>query len=313
MNLFDRRELCHAADASLAQTPSHRRTALLWAGIAAAAGLLSNLVNFLLSTRIAETGGLDGMGMRGALSTLQTALTLFVSVALPFWNMGHSAAALEMSRSHKTHPGTLLEGFRRFGPVLRFLLLQGVLYIGLMLLAVNLNSFLIMLTPLSGPLMEAMLPVMDSASLSPDQAVLDALTSAMVPVMVCCAAVFLVLFIPVSYRLRMVPFLLMEDPQCGALYAMITSAKMMRHNCLALFLLDLRFWWFYLAEVLILVLSYGDMLLPLMGITLPIQPEVAYFLFYVLALVIQVGLYTLAKNRIQVTYAKAYDTLAPRG
>lgn len=315
MDKQERRRVCSEAAEALAQTPGHRKLALLWAGAAAAAGLLSSLFSFLLSTQIADTGGLDGMGLRSILSTAQSALALFTSIALPFWSMGHTAAALEMSRTRQAHPTALLEGFRRFGPVLRFLLLQGILYLLLALLCINLSSILVSLTPLAVPLMELMLPVMESAGTTGnyqlDQATLDAITAAMVPVMIFLTALYLALCIPVFYRLRMAQLRLMDEPGCGALYAMVSSTRMMRHNCLQLFLLDLRFWWFYLAEAAIMALCYGDVLLPLLGITLPMNQDAAYFLFYFAAMIAQVGLYAFAKNRLSVTYARFYESLLP--
>lgn len=315
MNIQDRQGLCREAAETLAQTPGHRKLALLWAAVAAGAGLLGSLLSFLLSTRIAETGGLDGMDMRSILSTLQSALSLFTTLALPFWTMGHTAAALEMSRTRQARPGTLPEGFRRFGPVLRFLLLQMLVYMAVAMLSINLSSILITLTPLAAPLTEQLMPTLESYSATGsyvmDQAALEAVEAAMIPVMLFCMVVFCLICIPVSYRLRLAQFRLMDEPGCGALYAMVTSSRMMRHNCLLLFLLDLRFWWFYLAEAAITVLCYGDLLLPWMGITLPMNQDAAYFLFYFLAMAAQVGLYTVAKNRLAVTYAKFYDALQP--
>ena len=316
MTIYDRRELCENAAATLSQTPSHRRTAFLWAGVSAAAMLLTNLIVLFLNNRINGISGLAGMDTKNALTTLKVALNFFVTLSLPLWNLGHTASALEISRTRQARPGTLLEGFRRFGPFLRFLVLQGVLYIVLLLVSSHISSFLMAMTPLSAKLMDSMLPILENAGTAGDaaldQATLDTLVHAMLPIMACFFLVFLALCIPASYHLRMAPFLLLENPQCGALYAMITSFKMMRHNCLALFLLDLRFWWFYLAEALIIALGFGDVLLPLLGVTLPLDAQVSYYLFYGLALVAQVALYTLCKNRVQVTYARAYDTLSPK-
>ena len=56
-------------------------------------------------------------------------------------------------------------------------------------------------------------------------------------------------------------------------------------------------------------LCYGDYLLPLAGVTLPISREGAMYLFYALALVAELGLYAWKKNQVFVTYALAYDQL----
>lgn len=315
MDHQDRTALCAAAQETLAQAPGHRKLALLWAGAAAAAGLLSSLLSLLLDTQIAGTGGLQGMELRSFLSTMQMALGLFVFIALPFWTIGHTAAALEISRTRQAKPAVLLEGFRRFGPALRFFLLQAVVYIALGVVCLNLGNLLFVLSPMATQVMELMTPIMEgmaaSADYQPDPAAMDALMAAMLPVMIGNAVLFLILCLPISYRLRMAQLRLMDAPRCGARYAMASSVRMMRGQCLSLFLLDLRFWWFYLAEVAVTVLCYGDILLPLLGVSLPFSQDVGYFLFYCAAMAAQVGLYTFAKNRLAVTYAKFYERILP--
>ena len=54
---------------------------------------------------------------------------------------------------------------------------------------------------------------------------------------------------------------------------------------------------------------YGDLILGLMGISLPISADVSHFLFYVLYLAAQLGLYVFARNRVECTYAAGYDAL----
>ena len=78
---------------------------------------------------------------------------------------------------------------------------------------------------------------------------------------------------------------------------------------LDIFKLDLSFWWFYVLDGLTLALCYGDLILGLMGISLPISADVSYFLFYVLYLAAQLGLYVFARNRVECTYAAGYDAL----
>lgn len=315
MDKQERADICAAAQRDLSQTPGHRNVALLWAGVAAAAGLLGSLLSFFLDSRIAQTGSLDGIGLRSILSTVQLAVSSFTMIALPFWNIGHTAAALEISRSQQAKTDLLLEGFRRFGPVLRYQLLQVILIFVLAVASINVGNVLFSLTPMALPLTMQMMEIMENMSASPDYvpdpAVMEALLKGTVPLLIGCAVLFLVLYILVAYRLRLVPWLLMDEPRCGALAAVASSVRRMRGCCLSLFLLDLRFWWFYLAEVLIAALCYGDLLLPLLGVSLPFSQDAAYFLFYVAAMVAQVALYGYAKNRLAVTYAEFYDATLP--
>ena len=105
---------------------------------------------------------------------------------------------------------------------------------------------------------------------------------------------------------------LLDDPAAGGLKAMLTSNRLMKGNCLALLRLDLHFWWYALAQVALSAISYGDVLLPALGIRLPMSATVAYFVFYALALGLQLWLYTRVNNRIFTTYAHAYLELLPR-
>ena len=83
----------------------------------------------------------------------------------------------------------------------------------------------------------------------------------------------------------------------------------MKKNCAKLFLLDLRFWWFYGLEIVVQLLCYADLLLPLVGVQLGMNGVLASFLFYALALVCQVGLYAWKKPEVFTSYSLFYDDL----
>lgn len=311
MDLQDRRGLKAAAAEALHHAPQHRKLVLLWAGASALASLLASLLTLLLDSGIAATGGLSGIGTRNILSTAQSVLSLAVTVLLPFWTLGYTRLTLQLGRREPADAHTLLSGFRRFGPALRLLLVQAVLYIGLAMACFSIGSTVLMMTPLAEPLYETMLPLMESAGteLVLTDAVMASLMEAMLPVILGCTVIYLIVLIPVAYRLRMADLVLMDDPRCGALAALRASTGMLRRNCWKLFRLDLSFWWFYLAEALVAVLCYGDVLLGALGISLPLSAEAAYFVFYALAMAAQVGLYYGSRNQVSVTYALAYDSL----
>lgn len=315
MDHKERSALCAAARETLEQTPQHRKVVLIWAAVASGAGVLSSLLSMLLGSQIAGTGGLSGMELRSVLSTAQMAVSLFTMIALPFWQIGHNALALEIARTRQANLSTLPEGFRRFGPVLRFYLLQTIVYLALAVVSINVGGILFSMTPLANPLMEQMLPIMEefyaSADYQLDPATAESLMKASVPLMIVCAVLFVALCVPVFYRLRLAQLRLMDEPRCGALYAMVSSTRMMRGQCVSLFLLDLRFWWFYLGEVVIAAVCYGDLLLPALGVELPFSEDVSFFLFYIAAMAAQVALYWFAKNQLAVTYAKFYEQRLP--
>jgi hypothetical protein len=80
-----------------------------------------------------------------------------------------------------------------------------------------------------------------------------------------------------------------------------------------LFLLDIRFWWFYLLELLICAVAFGDLILPALGIALPFSALTAGWVFPIVALLARLALYWLAKPRMAVTYALFYQQVCEGG
>lgn len=296
-----------------------KKLTALHTGISAAASLLVALLTYLLRTGIGDTAGLGGIGTRAALETAQSLLELALSILAPFWALGFVAAALHLARRQEAAPRTLLNGFRRWGPALRLLLLEGVIYFAITFAAIQLGSFLYMMTPFSAPLNQlleqlAAAGTADTAALTQKLLELDpkelmGIFWTMIPFLVLPA---LALIIPVSYRLRLAQYILMDEPPVGALFAIVLSFRLMKSNCVKLFRLDLRFWWFYALEVLVQILCYGDLLLPLVGVELGMDALLASFLFYALALVGQAGLYVWQKPQVFTSYALFYDGMLPK-
>lgn len=299
-------ELRSRAAGSLAQAPDHRRLVLISAGVSALIALAVSGVNFLLQQGIGNTGGLSGLGTRSVLSTVQSLLTLAMTVLLPFWSLGYTAVTLKLAKHEPAQPKDLLAGFRAFLPVLRLFLLLEILYLVLAMTCLYLGSMLLSFTPLATGLHQTLMPILleggDPAAIDP-----ELLLTAMLPIFIGCLVLFALVAIPLSYRLRMAQLCLLEDPKAGARRAMVASFRMTRKNALALFRLDLQFWWFYLLEAVLAVIAYGDVLLPLLG--LEMNATAAYFLFYAVSLGLQLVLYRQAKNPVYVTYAHAYLSL----
>lgn len=277
-------------------------------------GLLLSVLSYLLDMGIAQTGGLGGIGARTVLETAQSLLQTANMLLLPFWSIGYIRVVLHWTRREEADLTTLLAGFRCFGPVLRLLFMQGMVYVFLGMVGAYAGAAVFLMTPGAQPLY-ALMQEMTDAGITDPYAMLEneayvAASMAMAPYMLGAAALII---IPVAYRLRFAEFVLMDVPEQGALRAMLHSWRMTRRNCSSLLKLDLRFWWFYLAEGFIVVLGYGDLLLDLMGISLGISTDAAMFAFYIAALLCEFGLYVWKKNEVFAVYALAYDQLtAPR-
>ena len=296
MTLQNRHEIKDAAkDALAAASYDPKKIILIHTGVSLALMLTLVVLDFLLENQISETGGLSGLGLRSVLSTLQSLLQTFQLIVLPFWEIGYFCATMKLARREPVSPASLLEGFRRFGPILRIMLLKGLIYFGICIVCVYVGTQIYLLTPLSRPLAEALTPLMAQGGdlenlLLTDPTLITAVQDALTPIMLIFGALFCAAALPISYRLRMVNYAVLDAPRKGALAAMRLSFQLMRRNCISLFRLDLSFWWYYLLQLLLSFLCYGDVLLGLAGIMLPWSGTASFFLFYILFLVCQLAL-----------------------
>ena len=314
MNIRQRRAIHETARTAVSGAPDLRKTVLIYSAVCCGLSLAGTLVSVLLSQRIAGTGGLGNIGLRSVLSTGQSVLPLITLIVTACLNLGYHTAILSVTRGYEANSGTLLSGFRHFGPILRCMLLQGLIYFGVGVAAMYISSSIFLVTPYSEPFVAALEPYLSSVSvldstLTLDAAVVAAATEALLPMVWIFAAVFLVLAAPIYYRFRMVDFSLADDPRLGAVHAMVKSRRLMRRNCFALFRLDLNLWWFYLGQVVVSLTCYGDVLLPMVGVSFPWSDTVSYYLFYVVSLVMQMALFYFGMNRVYGVYAVAYDAL----
>lgn len=318
MNIRDRSAIHQTAEHSLANAKGDpKKILLIYLAIITGLSLAVAGVSILLSNRIADTGGLGNMGLRSVLSTAKSVLPLVQSVILLGLEMGYYTMALNITRGEQISSDTLFGGFRRFFPLLRAQILLSFLYLGLGLLAVYPGAYIFLMLPISEGFYEVLTPIMESASqltgsVTIDEASMIAVSEAMEPALWIMGTLFLLLFIPTSYRYRMVTFRLIDQSRPGALRAMRESRAMMHRNRFALFRLDLSLWWFYALQGLTVALCYSDMLLPMFGITLPWSESVSYFVFLCFSLLVQFVVYYLFMNRVSVTYAAAYGALLPK-
>ena len=291
---------------------------LIYSGILALCALLVTGINFLLSQQISQAGGLSNMGTRSVLSTIQTILPILQQVVMVCLEFGYMAAMLRIARGQYASPMSMKMGWDRAWVLIRTLLVQSAIYCGACLGGVYLAAMIYSFTPLSNAATELLTPLM--AEISDPQAIIAAMDETMqmqmleasLPLFVLAILCSLVLIIPIAYRYRMVYYVLMDKPAFGAMQALRESKAMMRSNKFQLFKMDLSYWWYHGLLMLASVLCYGDVVLAMLGISLPFSSTVAYFLFYVLFLAAQLGIYLKFRNRVEVSYALAYESIRPK-
>ena len=289
---------------------SQKQIALLYSAVLVGSSVLVLILDYLLSRMISGTGGLSNLGTRSVLSTLQTMLPIVQALALLAWNAGYYLAVLNIFRRRDPQPRDLCSGFSLFFPMLRCMLLEAFLYFNITLLSFFLSAQIYALTPWAKELMmilEPVLPAMmeDSTQMVLTAAVLYPAMHKLLPMVLIFAVLYLALSLPVIYRLRFSLYCLVDAPRGGAMRAMHRSRVMLRRNCWKLFRLDLHFWWYH---GLLAVASLIQML-PLMGFELPVGVDGTYYLCNGVYLVVVLALYALIRNRVECTYAAAYEAL----
>jgi len=300
----------------VAASKNAQQVVLVYIGIVTLAAVLVTIVNYTLNLQINQSGGLGNMGLRSMLSTIQTVLPIVQGAALMCLELGYTSAMLRVFREQYISIRSMKLGFSRFWLLLRTVIFKGFLYMILSVAAFWISMQIFLLTPLSEPVIQIIEPLAADPSFSPEQLmelpIMEQLSGAMLPMLLLFGAVYLAMCIPIGYSLRLVNYIIIDKPGISALAAMIESKDMMRGSRMRLFKLDLSLWWWYLLSVLVGLVSYADMLLPMVGVTLPFAGDIAYFLFYALGLISQFALFFLLRNRVEVIYAQVYEARRPK-
>lgn len=318
MSIRNIRALKDRADYRLSSAREEKKLILIYSTIVITLAVLVALLTYVLDLRIDQSGGLSNMGTRSFLSSIQSVLPVLQSVFLMCLELGYIASMLRVSRGQYVSAQTLRLGFDRFWVLMRVFLLQSLIYSAVTIAAFYLAANIFAITPLSADFMDIVLPMMEGSTiLNPGTLILDELTmtqllKSMVPLFVIMAALFAILSIPVFYQYRMVNYLIIDKPAMGALAVMRESRKIMRRNGFALFRVDLSLWYYYLASIVAAVIGYGDLILALLGITLPVSETITTLIFYVLLLAGQFAVYYFLRNRVEVVYSLVYEDLRPK-
>lgn len=306
MDIRNTQQLRQTAKSALAAAPELKRLVLLHTLVSAVVLLAVTAVNHILDNQISTTGGLSGMGVRGMLTTASTVLQLAVNLAMPFWAIGYTAVILRTLQGQPCEDRSLLLGFARFGPVLRLSLLKELLVLLLAMVLIYPSMLLFMATPWARPLLSAMLTTSGDLNSEALYAAVEAVTG---PMLVMFMAVVLLAAVPIFFRLRFAELCLMDEPERGAVVAMVKSIRLTKGSCLPLLKVDLGFWWYYLLSALVAVITYVPTVVTLLGISLPVDGTALFFGAYALHLAAQVGLDYWAKNRVELTYGVCWQVL----
>jgi uncharacterized membrane protein len=109
----------------------------------------------------------------------------------------------------------------------------------------------------------------------------------------------------------MANYILLDKPHVRPILALRESSRMMRGNRLQLFKVDLHLWLYHGLNALLLVISYGNLLLPMLGVSLPWSADVSYYIFTGIYLIGTLAVYYFLRNRAEMTYIRFYEALRP--
>lgn len=302
-----------AAKDSLATAHKPGRVILIHTGVAMLISLICVLADHFLAQEISKASGLSGLSTRAFLSTVQTVLHMFQLVFLPFWQMGYLYYTLRIARGQAAGAGDLLEGFRRFLPIALLKLLLGMLLLALMFACSYAASFLFMMTPWATPIftqMEALL-LEGKDYVEVSEYMMTQMQEYMTPLLIIYGILFAIVGVIFFFFTRQAELWLLDHPNKGPFAALVGSIRCMRGNKMGMLRIDLSFWWFYALEILVCVLSFGNVILRSFGLNMSNDTFLTYLLFFCLYLWAQLMLYWWKRNEVAVTYAHAYLAICP--
>lgn len=286
-----------------------KKLALLHTGVVVLFSLITALLSHVLQLFANTAGGLSGIAFRSAIESAQVVLSLAGTLVLPFWQVGFLYVALRFSRKQSVGPHSLLEGFRRFGPVLRLNLLLLAVAMGVMMVCTYITNIIFMFSPFSDNLQETLNTMLQAtgATTISEEMLLQLLPHAGW-FFVIYGAVLIIVGLPMYYRYRMSEFALMNGAP-GALAAMRESTFLSFRRRMAMFKFDLSFWWYYLLQLLISAVAYADVLLKAAGISLPVSDTVLYWVLFGLYAILTLLFAWKYSAFYQTAYARYYELL----
>lgn len=237
--------------------PAPGKITAIHSGVIVGAAVILTVLQFLL-TLPSPAGGLSNMGASAFWETLQTLLSLANTLILPFWQAGLVFCAILWARGQSAQPRQLSQGLRRWGPMLRLYLLKGILLLPLLMVSGYVASFLFVLTPLSQNLTRILEPLMSAEDpLTALSGIPTAqLFEATLPLFVLMGILMCVLFVAVMYRCRLADYLILSGTTNSALMALGLSRQLLRGHVMEMLRLDLSFWWFYGASLVLNLLMF---------------------------------------------------------
>ena len=296
-------------------TPDYRRLVVLHSAISMGVLFFVTLVGFIIGRLDSNTGGLASMGTGALLNTAQSFFDSVTSFLMPFWQAGILFTSLQVARRQRADFPMLTQGFHRLGALLRY----EILLLGVMLAVVMVSAYAslayVMIVPLPETLMSAMEWISVPDTQDPyaifNQLPVEFWDYLLIPSLLI-SAIVMVITLHLSYRFRLCQYAILDGEQVGARMSIGISNRLTKGFKWDLFKLDLSFWWYYGAQLLLSIVVYIPMILDMGGVSLPLSGDMLNLICYLVYCGLTVVLAYLAGAYVETTNALAYEDLCSR-
>lgn len=301
------RDIKARAARTLSYTPwDVKKIVLVFGLVALCISPLLTGINALLLSAGENARGLSGLGVSSMLETAASVLNTAWMIFILFWTPGILYCALQLLREQDPWPRGLLRGFKKWAAFLKYNILIALFIFALFMFISPVVS--IVSLPFMGQFRELLLaaPETEADMIAYLETVpTRELALAVMPMLILMLGVMLAILIPLSYRVRMVDLLLLDEERLGVREAIRYSFKLTKGSCLQLLRLDLSFWWYYLLIGIVSVLPMASEL-PLFSSW---NATAAVLTCDTAAAVLGVGVYLLGLMKVKTAEAVAYDHL----
>lgn len=301
------RDIKARANKTLSYTPwDVKKLALVFGLVSLGVGPLLIGVDVLLLKAMENAQGLSGLGLSSMLETVSSLLSYAWNIFILLWSPGILYCGLMLLREQDPWPKGLFRGFKKWAGIIKYTIL--LIAFGVVLVMVIAPIVAALSVSFMGEFVEfiSKMPETEAEMLAYMESVSDVqLIRMMLPMLIMMCVVMLAVIIPLSYRVRLVQLIIMDEEKIGTREAIRFSFKLTKGSCWQLFRLDLSFWWYYLLMGVMSVIP--------MAADLPVFADYNYatvtLILNVVSAIFGVGVYMLGLMKVSTAEAVAYDHL----
>ena len=301
------RDIKHRSKQALDYTPwDIKKLVLIFGLVSVCASPLLLGLDALLALGTNSASGLGGLAVYSMLDTISYVVSMGFSIFSIFWGPAILYCALMILREQNPWPKGLFQGFRKWLPLVKYMILLVAFLLAVVMVLSPVVAIFAM--PFLGDYMAILENAPQDAQAQVDyinSIPMEQLTASLMPIIIIMTVLLLAVAIPLSYRVRLTPLLLLDEAQIGTREAIRCSFRLTIGSCKQLFFMDLSFWWYYLLLVAAGALPYLSQL-PIFGTW---NATLVTLALSVVSAAATLGVYMLGLMKVKTADAVAYDHL----